>query len=171
MRRAQRVSAERVQIGRGTDNEVRLTDIHVGLRAAVLVPRDDALAIESLDNAPIEVNGARVDNATLKLGDEIRIGPYRIEVLAPPEGCDGAIQIEMVQAVGAELERLNATTRIGLERTGASKRRYAWSGFLVIAVESFWEFSDEIKSHRLAAVSQDFSVASRTSSNRGRQRK
>jgi len=133
IRRSQRASGERVQIGRGTDNEVQLADIHVGLRAAVLVSFDDKLAVECLENARLEVNGETVQTAVLKLGDEIRIGPYRIEVLAPPEGCDGAIQIELTQAVGAELERLNATARTGLERTGASKRIYAWTGFLVVA--------------------------------------
>jgi predicted CXXCH cytochrome family protein len=133
IRRSQRASGERVQIGRGTDNEVPLNDIHVGLRAAVLVPRGEHLRIERLDNAGLELNGQAVESAVLRLGDEIRIGPYRIEVLAPPEGCDGAIQIELIQPIGAELERLNTITRTGLERTGASKRVYAWTGFLVVA--------------------------------------
>ena len=135
MRRSQRSSGERVRVGRGTDNEVRLNDIHVGLRAAALVVQlDGRLAIERLDNAPLEVNGDSVEAATLDVGDEIRLGPYKIEILAPPEGCDGAIQIELVQPMGAALERLTAGARIGLERAGASKRVYAWTGFLVIAV-------------------------------------
>jgi hypothetical protein len=134
MRRSQRASGERVRIGRGTDNEVRLNDIHIGLRAAALVLRDTTVSIERLDNAPLEVNGEAVDSAHLKPGDEIILGPYRIEVLPTPEGCDGAIQIELVQTGAAGLERLASGTRIGLERTGASKRIYAWTGFLIIAV-------------------------------------
>ena len=106
-----------------------------GCSAAALVRgRDGTLTIERLDNSPFEVNGETVEAATLKPGDEIRLGPYRIEVLAPPEGCDGAIQIELVQPTGAVPERLAAGMRIGLERTGANKRVYAWTGFLVIAV-------------------------------------
>ncbi|HTZ38111.1 MAG TPA: cytochrome c3 family protein, partial [Stellaceae bacterium] len=133
MRRSQRVSALRVGLGRGTDNEVPLADIRVGLHVAALVPRDGGLAIERLDSSPLEVNGRLVDTASLKQGDEIRIGPYRLEVLEPPEGCDGAVQIELVQAAAAAGDH-GPAAHIGLEHTGASKRRYAWTGFLVVAV-------------------------------------
>ena len=133
MRRSQRASAERVRIGRGTDNEVPLNDIHVGLRAAALSLRDGVLIIDRLDNSPLEVNGDAVDTAPLEPGDEIRLGPYRIEILAPPEGCDGAIQIELVQPAAGAPERL-AGARIGLGHAGPSKRVYAWTGFLVVTV-------------------------------------
>src|SRR5580658_713435 len=93
MRRSQRASGERVRIGRGTDNEVPLNDIHVGLRAAALTIHDGVLTIDRLDNTPFEVNGDAVDTAPLRPGDEIRLGPYLIEILDAPEGCDGAIQI------------------------------------------------------------------------------
>jgi hypothetical protein len=134
MRRSQHASGPRIGLGRGTDNEVPLADIRVGLHIAALVPRDNGIAIEKLGNSPLVINGVSVDSTALKPGDEILLGPYRIEILAPPEGCDGAIQIELVQPMGAALERLNAGARIGLERAGASKRIYAWTGFLVIAV-------------------------------------
>ena len=134
MRRSQRASAERVRIGRGTDNEVPLNDIHVGLSAAALSMRDGVLTIDRLDNTPFEVNGGMVDTAPLKPGDEIRLGPYRIEILEAPEGCDGAIQIELVAAAAAAGTQRIARAPIGLERTGANKRVYAWTGFLVIAV-------------------------------------
>jgi hypothetical protein len=133
MRRSQRASGERVGIGRGTDNQVALNDIHVGLHAAAFVVHDGVLTIDRLDNSPFEVNGDAVDTAVLKTGDEIRLGPYRIEILDPPEGCDGAIQIELVQAAADAPERL-AGARIGLARTGANKRVLAWTGFLVVAV-------------------------------------
>jgi hypothetical protein len=133
MRRSQRASGERVRIGRGTDNEVPLNDIHVGLRAAALTIHDGVLTIDRLDNTPFEVNGDAVDTAPLRPGDEIRLGPYLIEILDAPEGCDGAIQIELVPAAAGAPERL-AGARIGLTSTGANKRIYAWTGFLVIAV-------------------------------------
>lgn len=133
LRRSQRASAPRIGLGRGTDNDVPLADIRVGLHIAALIPRDGGMAIERIGTAPLTVNGRDVEAAELKTGDEILLGPYRIEVLAPPEGCDGAIQIELVQPMGVALERLTTTARIGLERTGASKRLYAWTGFLVVA--------------------------------------
>lgn len=133
MRRSQRASGERVRIGRGTDNEVRLSDIHVGLRAAALAVRDGVLYVDRLDTSPLEVNGTAVETAPLKPGDHILLGPYRIEILPAPEGCDGAIQVETVQTASAAQEGGGAT-RIGLERAGAGKRTYAWTGFLILAV-------------------------------------
>ncbi|HVH82381.1 MAG TPA: cytochrome c3 family protein [Stellaceae bacterium] len=134
MRRTQRASAPRIGLGRGTDNEVPLADIRVGLHIAALVPRADGIAIEKLGVSPLIVNGESVETAVLKPGAEILLGPYRIEMLPPPEGCDGAIQIELVQPMGAALERLTASARIGIERAGFGKRVLAWSGFLLIAV-------------------------------------
>jgi cytochrome c3-like protein len=132
MRRSQRASAPRVRLGRGTDNEVPLADIRVGLHAAVLSPRAGGMTIEKVGTSSLTVNGAVVDNASVGAGDEILLGPYRIEVLPPPEGCDGAIQIELMQPMGAALERVTSTARIGLEETGARKRVYAWTGTIVV---------------------------------------
>src|SRR6516165_2441103 len=133
MRRSLHASGPRIRLGRGTDNEVPLADIRVGLHIAQLVTREGGIAIEKLGSSPMIINGESVDYARLNPGDEILLGPYRIELLPAPEGCDGAIQVELVQPMGAALERLTAGARIGLERT-ASKRVYAWSGFLVVAV-------------------------------------
>src|SRR5271168_2174028 len=134
MHRVQRASAPRIGLGRGTDNEVPLADIRVGLHVAALVQRDTGIGIERIGTSPMVVNGISVESAPLKPGDEILLGPYRIEILAVPEGYDGAIQIELTQPMGPALERLTTTARIGLERTGANKRLYAWTGFVVIAV-------------------------------------
>jgi predicted CXXCH cytochrome family protein len=134
MRRSQHASAPRVGIGRGTDNEVPLADIRLGLHVAALVPRESGMAIEKAGTTLLTVNGANVESATLKPGDEILLGPYRIEILAPPPGSDGAIQIELVQPMGQSLDRLNASARIGLDRTSANKRIYAWTGFVVVVI-------------------------------------
>jgi predicted CXXCH cytochrome family protein len=134
MRRSQRASAPRVGIGRGTDNEVPLADIRLGLHVAALVSRESGVAIEKLGTTPMMVNGASVESAPLNPGDEVMLGPYRIEVLAAPAGCDGAIQIELVQPMGVALERLTSTARIGLDRTTANKRIYAWTGFVVVVI-------------------------------------
>ncbi|HYM72725.1 MAG TPA: FHA domain-containing protein [Stellaceae bacterium] len=134
MRRSQRASADSVRLGRGTDNEVPLGDIRVGLRVAQLVRRPDGIAIEKLGAMPLQVNGQSVDNAMLHVGDEIRLGPYRIEVTAPPEGCDGAIQIELAEPLASATDPVRASSRIGLEHAGFSKRIASWTGVLVLAV-------------------------------------
>ncbi len=132
MRRSQRASAERIRLGRGTDNEVTLPDIRVGLRVATLMPSGDGMAIEKAGNAPLQVNGQPVDAAALRVGDKIRLGPYGIEVVSPPEGCAGAIQIELVEPLAAD--PVTSDVRIGLGRTHLSKRLTAWGLVLLVAV-------------------------------------
>jgi predicted CXXCH cytochrome family protein len=134
MRRSQRASAERVQLGRGTDNEVSLQDIRVGLHAAALVARDDGVAIEKLGAAPLIVNGQNRESALLRVGQEIILGPYKIDVTAPPEGCDAALQIELAQQPDAAGERMREGAGIGLEHTGANKRLASWIAFFVLLV-------------------------------------
>jgi len=134
MHRTQRASADRVQLGRGTDNEIALVDIRVGLRVATLSPGTGGMVIEAIGAAPLQVNGQPVQEATLQVGDEIRIGPYRLEVTAPPEGCDGAIQIELVQPLASATDPVRARARIGLQQTHLNKRATAWTLVLVIAV-------------------------------------
>ena len=133
-RRSQRVSAERVHFGRGTDNEVALADIRLDLRAAGLIAREDGVTIDRLGTAPLWVNGQSVDSASLRIGDEILLGPYRLEIVAPPEGHDAAVTIELVQPLGEALETLKAGSRIGLDRAAPSKRVLAWSGALLITL-------------------------------------
>lgn len=134
MRRSQRASAPRIGLGRGTNNEVPLADIRVGLHVAALVERVGGISIEKLGTSPLIVNGRSVESTPVNPGDEIMLGPYRIEVLEAPPGCDGAIQIELVQPMGAALERVTASARMGLDRSGIGKRVYAWTGFIVVAV-------------------------------------
>src|ERR1700721_2770581 len=95
MRRSQRASGPRIGIGRGTDNEVPLADIRVGLHIAALVPRENGIAIDKLGVSPLVVNGESVESAALKPGGEFLLGPYRLEVLAPPEGWGGPVQNEV----------------------------------------------------------------------------
>ena len=134
LRRSQRASGPRIGLGRGTDNAVPLADIRVGLHIAALVPGDSGISIEKVGTSPLIVNGNSVEFAALRVGDEILLGPYRLEVLETPEGCDAAIQIELAQPMGAALERLTSGARIGLDRTKARKRTYAWGGFILMLV-------------------------------------
>jgi predicted CXXCH cytochrome family protein len=132
MRRSQRASAERIRLGRGTDNEVALPDIRVPLRLAALGPAPDGMVIEKLGAAaPLLVNGQPVESAVLRVGDQMRLGPYRVEVVAPPEGCDGAIQIELVELLGADPV---ARAHIGLAQTHLNKRLTAWACVLLVAL-------------------------------------
>jgi predicted CXXCH cytochrome family protein len=133
MRRSHSVTGEVIRFGRGSDNEVQLSDIRLGLHAAALTLREAGLFIERAGEEPMRVNGASTINTTLKSGDKIHLGPYEITIADPPAGFDAAVTVEMVQPMGDALERLMAQSRIGLDRV-MSKRAWAWALFLIFAV-------------------------------------
>ncbi len=134
MRRSQTVAGETVRFGRGTDNEVQLSDIRVGLHAAVLSQREGGLSIERAADEFLRINGASAASATVHPGDRINVGPYEIVIAEPPQGFDAALTVEQVQPLGDALERLMAESRIGLMQAGWSRRRWSWTLFLLFAV-------------------------------------
>jgi len=133
MHRSHRVSADRVNLGRGTNNEVPLPDIRVELAAAVLSLHDGALMIETAGLSPLRVNGRSVESSPVAPGDEIVIGPYRIQLTEPPGGCDAAISVELTQTLGNTLGTLMSRARIDLASTAPSKRTMSWTAFVIIA--------------------------------------
>jgi predicted CXXCH cytochrome family protein len=135
MRRTRTVSSHRVCFGRGTGNEIPLSDIRVDLTAAALFPVGGGIRIESLGPSPVRVNGTNATAAAVKPGDEILIGPYQIRLSEPPPGIDATLTIELVQPLSDSL-RLTSSSRIGLERA-ISKRRIAWIGALLVMVIFF----------------------------------
>jgi hypothetical protein len=134
MRRAATVTADGIRFGRGTGNEVPLTDLRVALSAALLTQRVDGLFIIALGEVQLRVNGASTAAALVGPGDQILIGPYKIVLAAPPEGFDAALTVELVQPLGEALQRLTAQTRIRLEDTGLNKRRASWALFVAFAL-------------------------------------
>jgi len=134
MRRSRRIDARRVRFGRGTGNEVQLPDIRVDLTAAALFPRSGVLTIEALGPSPLRLNGRGTRSAPIGLGDEILIGPYRIQLSEPPPGCDAALLIELVQPLGDALQRLMSQVQGGVAAVPFGKRAAAWTGFLIIAL-------------------------------------
>jgi hypothetical protein len=133
MRRSQTVVADSIRFGRGSDNEVQLSDIRVGLHAAVLTRREAGLSIERAGEEPMRVNGASTASATLRPGDKVSIGPYELVTVEPSGAFDVALTIELVQPLGDALERLMAQSRIGLGQAW-SKRRLSWLLFSLFAI-------------------------------------
>lgn len=134
MRRAHTVAAEIIRFGRGTDNEVPLSDIRVELAAAALRQRPEGLFVERIGDSPLRVNGVTADVALVSVGDEILIGPYKIVVTKAPEGLDAALSVELIQPIGDSLQHLLTESRIGLDQTGLSKRRASWALFAILTI-------------------------------------
>lgn len=130
------VSADVLRFGRGPSSEVMLQDIRVGLTEATLQFRDvdGALFINQAGTNPLRVNGQVTGAATLKPGDEILIGPYKITIVDPPEGIEVALTVELVNPLGDDFARLQGESVIGLAGTHLSKRRTAWALCVTILV-------------------------------------
>ncbi len=77
-----RPAGERTVIGRSPDCDVFLDDVTVSRKHALLVREGDGFRIE--DQGSLNgtfVNKRRIDAATLKDGDELQIGKYRLTFL------------------------------------------------------------------------------------------
>jgi predicted CXXCH cytochrome family protein len=134
MRKTQSVTAEILRFGRGSDNEVQLADIRVGLHAAALMQREGGLFLQQTGDLALRINGEAATSAAVKPQDKIALGPYEIVIVAPPAGFDVAVTVELVQPLGDALERLVADNRISLGAAGMNRRRWAWALAAVIAV-------------------------------------
>ena len=138
MRRPRQIEVVRLRsglrFGRGTDNEVQLSDIRVDLTAAAMFPRSGMFSIQSVGPSSLLVNGRRTHSAIIGVGDEFLIGPYRIVLTEPPAGSDAALSVELVQPLGDTLARLSSQVRLRLDEVVYSKRAVSWLGFLLIFV-------------------------------------
>ncbi len=128
------VTADALRIGRGAGNEVPLPDIRVGVREAALQLHDGQLVVSRVGSNPVRVNGTPIEAAEVKPGDQILIGPYRIDVVEPPAEFEVALTVELVNPLGDDLTRLQTDNIIGLGRTRLSKRRTAWGVSIAILV-------------------------------------
>lgn len=136
MRKSMRVTGDVVRIGRGSDNEVQLPDIRVGLHAATLSDRAGGLFIRQAGDMPLRINDASYESAAVAPPDRIQIGPYALDMAVPPEGVDAALTVELIQPLGDAMQRLKAESRLALANAGArwSKRGWSWLLFLLVAI-------------------------------------
>ncbi len=140
MRKSQTVTAESLRFGRGSDNEVQLPDIRVGLHAAVLAEREGGLFVQQAGDEPLRVNGESTDERDRGgPGDRIHIGPYEVIVIAPPQGADAALTVELVQPLG---DALRAARRRKPHRAGAGGMEPA---ALVVGAVSRWSPSSGLR--------------------------
>ena len=74
-----KLSMQELKIGRAQDNDLQLFHPQVSAHHARLVREGDTYRVVDLNSTNhVYVNAERTTNYLLKLGDEIRIGPYRL---------------------------------------------------------------------------------------------
>lgn len=120
------VTSEIIRLGRGADSEVYLPDPRVPLHAAEIHGQPGGHFIQVVGPASLRVNGAATNSAQLKVGDKVALGPYDIEIVAPPEGKDFGLTVELVRPLGDDLEQLRGRSRLELSETWLTRRRMAW---------------------------------------------
>lgn len=117
-----------IRIGRGTDQDVCLSNIRVSLAHAEIVQSNDRrIRINAVGGAGLRHNGSLVQSALLGIGDVIEIGGFKLEV-TKAEGVDFMLTVEELPATrGKEmLEAMLARSRMSLAEAGLSKRRWSW---------------------------------------------
>lgn len=128
---------EIVVAGRGNDCGIRLPDPRVMLHHAEFSMRGGDLYVSASPNADLRVNDSLVQMAKVAVGSKIRIGPYELEVLPPEDGFAFTVAVEMVQALGDDLEKLVARSQIHITRLGLTMRWWVWLLVGAIIVGTF----------------------------------
>ncbi len=130
------VSGESLTIGRAAECKIHLQDHQVYLHHATIKRSEDGLLyLEGEKNAEIKLNGTIGQSTALAVGARIEIGPYQIEVLPQPDGCDLGLSVELLQS--HQLEREAAKNRrpgmaMGVAALGISKRKLSVALVLLI---------------------------------------
>ncbi|MCA9135936.1 MAG: hypothetical protein KDB00_04235 [Planctomycetales bacterium] len=101
-----RLTGNRYTFGSGEGCSIRLDDETLRPMHAVLL-RDAHRILMRAYSVPLECNGTRVTESVLRLGDIIRMGNYRFELLAAPGYSDATVQ----SSAGAA--RASMSTRVG----------------------------------------------------------
>ncbi len=152
LRKSSVVTGGYLRIGRNAHSEILLSDLRMAMEEAELHIENGELRLIRKGTNPLTVNGQGTNTGLLKVGDELRLGPYRLVIEEPPEGVDAAIGVELVTPLSEDVERLTSTSRIGLANTWFSRRGFAWSLALVIAL-LFLAFP--LAGHFMSRASQD----------------
>jgi len=124
-----------ITIGRATDQDVQLTEPEAGLHQASISIRGKGRgSIKDLTSPPtMLVNENVVRSASLKPGDNVRIGNSVMVVIEPPPGFEFALTLERGDSRGDETVPGSQYVTT-LEQTSLNKRSWSWLLFIVVLV-------------------------------------
>lgn len=123
------VEADVIGFGRATDQQIHCNDQRIGLQHARFTRSDVGLSLSCIPPAQAEVNGRLCRDASLRVGDEVSLGPMLIKVLETPANVDAAISVERdARETAAADDAPLPTFAISLEQVGWRKRPWAWGG-------------------------------------------
>ena len=124
--------------GRGNDCGIRLPDPRIMLHHAKFTMRGGDLYVSAAPNADLRVNDNLTQIAKLETGSKVRIGPYEIDVLTAESDFDVTLAVEMIQALGDDLEKLVARSQIHITRIGLTMRTWVWLLVGLVLIGTFF---------------------------------
>lgn len=127
------IDAHIMRIGRGTDQDLELSDLRIALAQAEIVRRDANAFLIAKPGAAVVVNGENIKEHKLRGGDVCEIGRFRLQVNPPPAGSDADFQLDVEELISQREERAE---RVGRLRTSLadlrlSRRTLAWVLFQI----------------------------------------
>lgn len=128
------LSGSRLKIGRGTDQDIHLSNLRVALAHAELIEgQDGKVRLQSHLAAGFHYNGDVVQSAVLTAGDRIELGGHILRV-GEAAGCNLALEIsEDTSTRGREMEAaLLKRARLDLGAAGLRKRPAALAAATLI---------------------------------------
>lgn len=153
------ISSDLITVGRGTDEDIYLSGIHVALKhAEISVDPKGNLHIKSKSIAGIRIDGHTVDEQILHVGNTINIGEYLLSIKKPPSNYDHLIEVIQFDAYGDQ-DKKAKRSQLSSQINRFSKRNLSWVffllvfiGFLIIPMSGYfikplrdiWLFNDNI---------------------------
>jgi predicted CXXCH cytochrome family protein len=125
------VNAEWVRIGRNASCEIHLADPRIALEQGMIVNRDGLVYLEG-EAGSQDISRKAVRAVRMKPGEPIDIGPYRMELIATPQGYDAAVSVSLLRPRETVADLGSRSARQTLASLGFSKRGAAWIGLLVV---------------------------------------
>jgi len=132
------VNADWLRVGRAASSEVLLADPRVALNEGFIVDRNGLVYTEGDAGVMQGATHHSAHSVPLPPGATLEVGPYRLTSSEPPEGCAGALIVELVRpAENVTPEFLSRTQKLSLRSLRLPKRWAALGLFALIAVVFF----------------------------------
>lgn len=134
------LDAPQLRIGRGTDQELQLSDMRVALaHAEIELAAGGPYRILAKTANGVWVNGGPCPGARLGFNDTVDFGHFRLTVMRPDLGFDLAVLVEQREATSEKKpDRPKTPAYITeLSQTRLSRRGMAWGGFMLVLVAMF----------------------------------
>lgn len=129
------VDGDSVDIGRGTDQHLLVSDMRVSLHhASIAHTADGEFELTAKGVAGFRVNGRLQQHARLRVGDRVEIGATTLVLIPPPEGADLALEVQAEGPRDRSEKAVPVPERTVLSPGPVSKRLWSWALFLGILV-------------------------------------